>query len=90
MKKHRQKSCIAYKTLSRELTWFNWAGSEPNNQGNEDYIVALGSEDWQWVDQRGNDHSAEVICEYQVNGKSKVKDFEIRSSRAESSIFRTK
>ena len=69
---YREKYFIAYKPLCRELTWFNWHGSEPNNDGDEDYIVALGSGDWQWVDQRGNDHSAEVICEYQVNGKSKV------------------
>ena len=66
--------------MSRDLTWFNWADSEPNNggvlqsAGDENYVVAYGSENWKWGDQEGGKHSAEVICEYEVwpvNGKSK-------------------
>ena len=29
-------------------------------------MVAYGSEDWKWGDQRAGEHSAEVICEYEV------------------------
>ena len=60
------------KTLRRELTWFNWADSEPDIIP-ENYVVAFGSKNWGWGDQT-DDQSAEVVCEYevwQVNGKLK-------------------
>ena len=62
--------------MCRELTWFYWYNGEPNNGdytitvGDEDYIVARGSLDWTWLDRKANEHSAEVICEYEINGKS--------------------